>query len=249
MTLLSLLAFGFLLGMKHAVEADHLAAVATLAARRGSLFGALRQGAAWGLGHTITLLIFGGVVLTLGHAIPERLDLLLQLIVGLMLVALGLDLLRREVLQAPLQGAVQADLPSAAPAGSSPQHGRRVLAFATGGPASLDPHRGEPVSLIPGRALMVGMMHGMAGSAALIVLSLNAAPSAIVGIAYILVFGLGSILGMAMLSTMIAIPLRATSASLAGLRRTMTLAVALFGCGLGLSVIYRVVVVENLLLG
>lgn len=245
MTLLSLLAFGFLLGMKHAVEADHLAAVATLAARRGTLFGALRQGAAWGLGHTITLLIFGGVVLALGHAIPARLDLLLQLVVGLMLVALGVDLLRREVLQAP----VLVDRAPATPSESASMRSGRAYAFATVWSSVPDPHPGEPASLIPGRALMVGMMHGMAGSAALIVLSLNAAPSAIVGIAYILVFGLGSILGMAMLSTMIAIPLRATSASLAGLRRTMTLAVALFGCGLGLSVIYRVVVVENLLLG
>lgn len=246
MTLLSLLAFGFLLGMKHAVEADHLAAVATLAARRGSLFGALRQGAAWGLGHTITLLIFGGVVLALGHAIPERLDLMLQMVVGLMLVALGLDLLRREVRNAP--PAQEVRVFAGGPDASAPNP-PRPLALATAEPLSTDAPGAEPVSLIPGRALMVGMMHGMAGSAALIVLSLNAAPSAFVGMVYILVFGLGSILGMAMLSTMIAIPLRATSGALVGLRRAMTVAVALFGCGLGLSVVYRVAVVEHLVMG
>lgn len=95
MTLLSILFVGFLLGIKHATEADHLAAVATLATRRGTLLDALRQGAAWGLGHTVTLLLFGGVVLALGRSIPPQMEQTLEMVVGLMLIVLGADVLRR----------------------------------------------------------------------------------------------------------------------------------------------------------
>jgi hypothetical protein len=97
MTAFALLLVGLLLGMKHATEADHLAAVATLATRQGSVAKTLRQGVAWGVGHTLTLLAFGGAVLLLGQVISPRLGQGLESDVGIMLVVLGADVLRRLV--------------------------------------------------------------------------------------------------------------------------------------------------------
>ena len=96
---ISALLIGFLLGLKHATEADHLVAVATLATRQHSLAQSMRQGVAWGIGHTVTLLLFGGVALALGTSIPPHLAGVLELAVGAMLILLGADVLRRFVRQ------------------------------------------------------------------------------------------------------------------------------------------------------
>ena len=91
----SILVLGFLMGMRHALDADHLAAVATLSTRTRSLRAALFQGAAWGLGHTLTLLVIGAFCLLMGGALPEAWGLGLELVVGLMLVFLGAQVLVR----------------------------------------------------------------------------------------------------------------------------------------------------------
>lgn len=93
--MLSILLVGLLLGMKHATEADHLAAVATLATRQASLAQTLGQGVAWGLGHTLTLMVFGGLVFALGQVVSPSLEQALETAVGLMLIVLGADVLRR----------------------------------------------------------------------------------------------------------------------------------------------------------
>ncbi|MGQ0622970.1 MAG: urease accessory protein [Panacagrimonas sp.] len=260
MTLVSILVVGFLLGMKHATEADHLAAVATLATRKGTWADALRQGAAWGLGHTLTLLLFGGVVLALGRSIPTQFEQVLEMVVGLMLLLLGVDVLRRLWRQrihfhahAHDDGSVHLHAHShadaAAPRSAIPVFSQLVFVPFADADHGDQPHMHPHADRIPGRALLVGMMHGMAGSAALIVLSLDAVPSVATGVLYILVFGAGSILGMALLSAAIALPLRASATALTGLHRGMTAAVGLFSCALGLWVMYRIGIVERLLLG
>ena len=94
-TLASILALGFVLGMRHATDADHLAAVATLATRSRSVGHTVAQGIAWGTGHTLTLMLFGGAVLVLGAVVPARAAQALELAVGVMLVLLGADALYR----------------------------------------------------------------------------------------------------------------------------------------------------------
>lgn len=262
MTLVSLLAVGFLLGMKHAAEADHLAAVASLATRRGTRIDALRQGAAWGLGHSFTLLLFGGVVLALGRSIPTRFEQALELCVGLMLVLLGVDVLRRLLRQRihfhvhrhgdgvvhvhvhAHSHAVTVGRAEAAPLFSQ----MRFVSLAEPDHRQQAHEHPHPARL-PGRALVVGMMHGMAGSAALVVLSLGAAPSLAAGVAYILVFGVGSILGMAVLSVAIALPMRASAPMLTGLHHGITAAIGAFTCALGLWIVYDIGISERLLLG
>ena len=93
--MLSVLILGLLLGLQHATEADHLAAVASLTTRGTSLRDAARQGAAWGVGHGLTLLLFGGVVLLIDGIVGPQISQLLEGAVGLMLVLLGLDVLMR----------------------------------------------------------------------------------------------------------------------------------------------------------
>lgn len=216
MSLPFLLLMGFLIGMKHATEPDHLAAVATLASGQQTLAQTMRQGVAWGVGHTITLMLFGGMVLVLGKSIPPSLEQALEFAVALMLIALGADVLA----------------PSASKALRQSQPHTH---------AHVHPQR------LPLRALTVGMMHGLAGSAALILLSLDAVQSYGLGLVYITLFGLGSILGMALFSVAIAVPLRlSATARLAWLHKGITAAVGAFSCLLGIAMAWRVGIVQGL---
>lgn len=195
----SVLLLGFVIGIRHALDADHVAAVASLATRSQSISDTVRQGAFWGLGHTAALFLFGTVVLTLDAVIPERLAQGLEFLVGLMLIVLGVDVLRRMTkdrihfhAHRHVNGAIHFHAHShAGEKGHDP-----------------DQHYHDHSRDFPLRALFVGLMHGMAGSAALILLSLQAVDTPIQGLLYIALFGAGSILGMMGLSAVIAIPLR-----------------------------------------
>ncbi len=215
MTLVSLLMIGFLLGLKHATEADHVAAVATFVTRGHSLAQTVRVGVAWGCGHTLTLLLFGGAVLVLGLGVPHRAAQAIELAVGVMLVLLGVGVLRRL------------------------RRERFHLHHQHAGSAS-----DSPADSVPARALLVGMVHGMAGSAALILLSLQAVESAAWGLVYIAVFGLGSILGMSALSIAIAVPLRFSAHHLGWAHSALTRIVGAATVGLGLFVVYQTGFVE-----
>lgn len=234
MTALSILFIGLLLGVQHATEADHLAAVATLATRPADWRQALRQGIGWGLGHTLTLLAFAGVVLALGHVVSPTLERALETAVGAMLVLLGADVLRRlwrECIHFHLHQHRH-------PQGSGVVHVHAHSHRGEGQHAQSAHRHGHP-GRWPLRALAVGMMHGLAGSAALVLLSLQAAPSVPLGLGYIALFGLGSIAGMAVLSVVIALPLRLSARRLTRLHQLMQVSVGLFSCALGAFTIAR----------
>ena len=239
MTALSILVVGLLLGMQHATEADHLAAVATLATRQGSLGQTLRQGVAWGVGHALTLMAFGGAVLLLGQAISPGLEQALETAVGVMLVLLGADVLRR-MIRDRIHFHVHRHGPRdrARPCAQPPRRGPRMPSRRTGMRI-----RGAGRC----RALAVGMMHGLAGSAALVVLALQALPSAGLGLGYIALFGLGSIAGMALLSAVVALPLRLSSGGLTGLHRSMTALVGAGSCVLGIVMVVEIGWLRSLL--
>jgi sulfite exporter TauE/SafE len=230
MTFASVLALGFLLGMRHATDADHLAAVATLATRGRSLGHTVLQGVAWGTGHTLTLMLFGGAVLVLGLVVPAQTAQALEFAVGVMLVVLGADALyrlRRERVHFH---------PHQHTDGVAHFHAHSHL----GQDAPHDPARHEHPHGFPARALIVGMVHGMAGSAALVLLSLESLRSPAWGLVYIAVFGLGSILGMAALSAAIAVPLRLSSRRLTRARDGLSAAVGLATLILGCYIVYRI---------
>ncbi|HEX3557463.1 MAG TPA: urease accessory protein [Thermoanaerobaculia bacterium] len=206
MTTISLLLVSLLLGLRHALEADHLAAVASLATRSRSLRSTVAQGVAWGLGHTITLLVVGGACLLLRATIPDRVATALEAAVGVMLLALGADVLwrlyRRRIhvhVHRHADGTVHLHAHGHAPEEAAAPHHQQQA------------HEHPHAHGLPHRALMVGLMHGLAGSAALLLVTLTTLTSAWLGLAYIAFFGAGSILGMAALSAVIALPLRGTA--------------------------------------
>ena len=169
---------------------------------------AVPLGLAWGAGHTVTLIVFGGAVLMLETVIPVELAGYLELAVGVMLIALGADVLVRLVRDrihfhvhrhgkgvVHLHAHSHAGAHAGAHAGETPRHDH-------GHNHGNSHRRGFKV-----RAFLIGIMHGMAGSAALIVLSLQTVPSTAAGLATIALFGAGSMLGMGMLTAVIAWPL------------------------------------------
>jgi hypothetical protein len=162
---------GFLLGLRHALDADHVATVASLSLPHGRIRDTLRVAVSWGLGHAVVLLACGTVLYALRATLPPSLDRGLEIVVAVTLIVLGLGVLVR----------------------------LRSLAHA------LRPRTSRL------RAGLIGGVHGMQGSAALVILALPAAGS-LAGVAgYLAVFGLGSIVGMLLCSLAIALPLHASA--------------------------------------
>jgi ABC-type nickel/cobalt efflux system permease component RcnA len=228
----ALLLLGLLFGMQHATEADHLAAVATLVAREKRLGSAVRQGVFWGLGHSLTLLSFGGAVMVVGIALSDRWVHGLEGAVGVMLVLLGGDLMRRLWrdrvhfhAHAHSEDAAE-DVPHFHAHSHKGELGRHDSAHHR--------HEHRPVPL---RALLVGMMHGLAGSAALVLLTLQQVRSPMLGLVYVLLFGVGSVVGMAVLSAVVSVPMRLGADRLTRWHRALNVAVGLFSVALGLHVI------------
>jgi hypothetical protein len=192
-----ILGLGFLLGMQHALEADHIAAVSSIAARRTEVGDIVKHGLTWGLGHTLTLLAFAGIALLLGHAIPEAFARPAEVAVGVMLVGLGTHVLwrlwrDRVHFHAHAHGDGTFHLHAHSHAGDAVSHARSSHVHAHG---------------FRWRTLLVGLMHGMAGSAALLLLTASQASSAGAGLGYVALFGIGSMIGMGALSAVIAVPL------------------------------------------
>ncbi len=240
MSLIAILLVGFLLGMKHATDADHMAAVATLATDNAGVGQTIRQGVAWGIGHTLTLMMFGGLVLALGKTVPPALAQALEAAVAVMLIALGLNVLRRLV-RRNVHFHVHGHPGDARQTPHFHAHSHNDGQRIGNTPRSkhaLEAH--EHPHGVPLRALVIGMMHGMAGTSALILLSLDAVQSLATGLAYIAVFGIGSVVGMALLSLVIAVPLRLSAASrLTGLHQGVTAVVGVAGCACGVLMIFR----------
>ena len=198
---------------------------------------ATRQGLAWGLGHSLTLLLFGGAVLLMETLVPQGMAQLLELAVGVMLVLLGLDVLRRL-----LRERVHFHRHS---------HGETVHfhahSHAGNGSHARDPHRHQHPARVPLRALLVGMMHGMAGSAALIILALQSVSSPLQGFLYLALFGIGSIFGMGLLAAAISLPLRYSARSFTWAHNGLKGGVGIATMALGGVVIYRILFIEGLL--
>lgn len=203
MTLLPALAFGFVLGVRHATDADHLAAVATIATRRngGPAWRTAFVGAWWGLGHSLSVLLVGGALVLMRTPMPPRLALALEFGVGLMLVALGVASLRQQQ-------------------------------SATGASAL--------------RPFLIGTMHGLAGSAVLALLLIGTTGSSALAAAYLLCFCVGTVAGMALISALMAIPVRLRPARSGSLERRIRLAAGVASVVMGLVITHRVGIREGL---
>ncbi|HVR72630.1 MAG TPA: urease accessory protein [Vicinamibacteria bacterium] len=230
--LISLLTLGFLMGVRHALEADHVAAVASLATRASSSRETARLAALWGAGHAAMLLLVGGLVVALGAAVPEGVARVLEGAAGALLVVLGVDVLRR-LRRRQVHFHVHRH--------DGGVHHLHAHAHAGDAAHAHDPerhHHEHPTGLFL-RALLVGSMHGMAGSAALVVLSLRAVSSTAGALAYIAVFGLGAVAGMVLFSLAIALPLRLRGRHLDRVSRGLEAALGAASVTIGAWIVVR----------
>jgi len=218
----SVLVIGFVLGLQHATEADHLAAVSTIVSEKKNLFTASIVGGLWGVGHTISLFTVGLVVILLKFQISESLETKLEACVGAMLILLGLNALRK-LFQA-----------SKVHVHSHEHDGHKhVHIHAHSKSAEESHHRLSP------RSIFIGMVHGLAGSAALMLLVVPTIKSESVALLYILIFGIGSIGGMMAMSFLIGLPFHFTAGRFDVLNRGIRLVAGLFSLGLGFSIMYE----------
>ena len=225
--MLTWIMFGFLLGLQHALEADHIAAVASIAADKTGFRRIARHGAIWGLGHALTLGAFGGAVYALKLAVDERLASGLEFTVGIMLVLLGGRAIYK-VVHERIHFHVHRHGPAAH------FHAHSHAGDVADHRMSLHAHEHQQHSWV--RSLSVGMMHGLAGSAALVALTASTASSVNLGIVFMLLFGLGSVLGMAMFSAIIAVPLTLTAKTLTWANRAMQALAGVIAVGFGLRI-------------
>ncbi len=205
--------FGSLLGMRHALEPDHLAAVSTLVSRERNSVKAALLGACWGLGHTAGLIVVGAVLVFLRAELPPRIADIFELGVAVMLITLG----SRAVHQAIRQG--------------QPQHSHHH-SFAMHSHSGLKPHVHIGTWTLARRPLIVGAIHGLAGSGALTALVLTTLPTTSARLTYMALFGLGSTLSMAALSGLLGWPLARLGAH-SSVARGISMAVGVMSVALG----------------
>ena len=234
MTLVNTLLLGFLIGLKHALEVDHVAAVASLASKTTSVREGLTLGASWGLGHTITLFIFSSIVLILDTVVSAQLALTLEFFVGCMLVFMGGAIIKNIVKKRiHLHMHNHSD-------GTTHRHFHSHLQDNV-------EHQHTHTQQFSIRALLVGMMHGMAGSAALIVLTLDSVSSIETRLVYIFLFGVGSVIGMALLSFLMIIPLRHSEYAANRTYKSLQVFIGLVTLFLGMIIMYETSVNNGLL--
>lgn len=202
--MVQVLFLGFLLGMRHALDADHVVAVSTLVSRGRSLWKAAAAGAAWGIGHTLTLALAGVITMMLKVSVPERLAASLEFMVGVVLVVLGFSTFR------------------ACREGRLRHH---------------EHHFGPGL-----RPLLVGMVHGLAGSGALLVLVLSTVRSVSTGLLFILLFGIGSTLGMIVVGTALAAPLALSAGRFPAFERRLAMAAGAVSVALGVVMMTQTIV-------
>jgi ABC-type nickel/cobalt efflux system permease component RcnA len=234
--LLGALGLGFVLGLKHALDADHIVAVSTIVSEHRSLARSSLIGTFWGIGHTASLLMVGLLVIGLRLTIPDRVALSLEFCVAVMLIILGANLLRKSIhfkLHAHAHAHPSDDL--------AEQHAH-LHVHAPG------VHHHEAHRLLAGakRPLLVGMMHGLAGSAALMLLVLTSIPSPLLGLAYIGVFGVGSIVGMLIMSSVIGLPFVWTARRFGRLNQGIKVTAGVFSTAFGLFLAWQIGFVEGL---
>jgi len=239
--LLSILTVGFFLGMRHATDPDHVIAVSTIVSRHRSMQQAALIGAIWGVGHTITIFAVGSGIILFGWVIPARLGLSMELTVGLMLILLGalnltgmLDWLTRNFAHA-----------------RSHHHGSetRPHAPADNSLRKLDRKFGRLGIYHIIRPLIVGLVHGLAGSAAVALLVLATIGNAKWAVVYLLVFGAGTIAGMMLITGAIGAPLAYRRGEIPWLGRGLRTVSGVISVAFGFFLVYQIGFVNGLFTG
>ncbi|MCA1564439.1 MAG: hypothetical protein LC803_02035 [Acidobacteria bacterium] len=244
----ALLGLGFVFGLKHATEVDHIVAVSAVVSEQRKLARALLVGALWGAGHTASLVVAGVLVLALRVAIPARVADWLEFGVALMIIGLGASALaralrRRQRADAHIHRHRHHD-------GLSHVHvhfherGTEHAAHVAPAAAAVHTHALARVGFKP---FVVGAVHGLAGSAALTLLVLAQIDSAAHGLLYLAVFGLGSISGMVLMSGLIGLPFALAARRVSGLHFGLQTAAGAVSIVFGLWYAYATGIASGLL--
>ena len=232
--IMAILGLGLVFGLKHATEVDHVVAISTIVSRHKNIFRSAFVGALWGAGHTLSLMAIAIVVLWFRIAIPERVSAWLEFGVALMIIGLGVSALWRALRR---DGQMHVH-----------QHTHGGLAHThvhfheheTRHERSAPSQHSHRVSRIGWKPVMVGMMHGLAGSGALTLLVLTQISSAWVGLLYVLTFGFGSIAGMLLMSGLIGLPFALTSRKLTHAHQGLQTVAAILSICFGIWYAYKV---------
>ena len=253
-SLLAVTVLGFFLGMRHATDPDHVIAVTTIVSRHRTTGGAAAIGALWGVGHTLTIMVVGAGIILLGWVIPARVGLSLELSVGVMLVVLGLMNLGG-VLQRVTAGLT----PSAKVHAHPHPHGDYVHTHLHAHEPESHPHAPDqtPLSRLDrwlgglglyqlARPLIVGVVHGLAGSAAVALLVLTTIGNTGWAVLYLLVFGVGTIAGMMLITAAIAWPFAYGGRRFTRLHAGLRVASGVISLVVGLALAYQIGVVDGL---
>ena len=258
---LAVLILGFFLGMRHATDPDHVIAVSTIVSRERTLSKAALIGALWGVGHTLTIVLVGAAIILFNFVIPPRMGLTMEFAVGLMLILLGI---------LNLTGVSRWMSERFSPA--QPHiTGEHAHIHEHGSHLHIHRHSHDPVEEHHGdslaepkwlsgpfgtlgmfhslRPLVIGIVHGLAGSAAVALLVLSTIHDPRWGVFYLLIFGLGTIAGMMLITAVMSLPFTYAGTRFAWLNRGLVTGSGLLSLAFGLFVIYEIGIVDGLFSG
>jgi len=260
-SLLSILALGFFLGMRHATDPDHVIAITTIITRQRRISRAAVTGIVWGLGHTITIFAVGAAIIVFGLVIPARIGLSMELSVGLMLIVLGMMNVASFLRAAPpelRQSGVESEIVHS----HAHSHGEYVHSHPHGHAPDVHPHTPDQTPLArldrrlgklsfyqQVRPLVVGVVHGLAGSAAVALLVLTTIRDSRWALAYLLVFGVGTIAGMMLITMSLVSAFRFLGSGREGFSRRLGIASGLISLVFGAVLAYQICFVNGLLSG
>ncbi len=250
---LSIVAMGFFLGMRHATDPDHVIAVSTIVSHQRRIGRAAWTGIFWGIGHTLTIFLVGALIILFGVVIPARVGLSMEFSVGLMLVILGLMNIKSFFQAVPVAKASHAHAGSEVVHSHAHSHGDYVHTHPHGHAPDAHPHNPEqtPLTLLDRlfgriglyqqvRPLVVGIVHGLAGSAAVALLVLTTIRNPRWAVAYLLVFGLGTVAGMMLITMSIASAFSFVGHGNKAFSRRLGLASGVLSLVFGLVVAYQI---------
>ncbi|HKO96402.1 MAG TPA: hypothetical protein VJU86_05400 [Pyrinomonadaceae bacterium] len=230
---IALLGLGLVFGLKHAMEVDHVVAVSTIVSEHRNLLRATLVGGLWGIGHTVSLVVVGVVVLVFRVAIPEAVANWLEFGIALMIIGLGFMALWRV-----FRKRADVHVHEHTHDGRSHVHIHFHEPATAHRPVFKAPSHSHAISQVGFKPLLVGAMHGLAGSAALTLLVLSQIQSVGLGLLYLLLFGLGSTMGMLFMSGMIGLPFALSARRLTGINNGLQTAAGVISIAFGVWYAY-----------
>ncbi|HYS85146.1 MAG TPA: hypothetical protein VEN78_09105, partial [Bradyrhizobium sp.] len=260
LNVVSFLFLGFFLGMRHATDADHVVAIATIVSRERSVAGSALIGAAWGVGHTITVMAVGAAIIVFGVVVPPKLGLSMEFAVGIMLVLLGI-LTLTGMGRAVGAAHAHAHAHAADPRGHALDlhdhlhtHGDYVHRHPHGHGPAAHGHAEEytPLARLDRsglgriafyqwlRPFAVGLVHGLAGSAAVALMVLSIIREPVAALGYLLLFGFGTIVGMMLITLILSAPFAFTAVNLPKFNWRLRVASGLVSFVFGVVLIYGI---------